>query len=69
VQAFVKEADGRDLRLFVIDNKVVGAMERIAAEGEFRANLHLGGRAREAKISIWLRRKWRSKRLKQWALK
>ncbi len=52
VQAFVKEADGRDLRLFVIDNKVVGAMERIAAEGEFRANLHLGGRAREAKINL-----------------
>jgi ribosomal protein S6--L-glutamate ligase len=43
VQEFVKEANGRDLRIFVVDGKVVGAMERRAAEGEFRANIHLGG--------------------------
>jgi len=43
VQEFVKEANGRDLRLFVVDGKVIGAMERRAAEGEFRANIHLGG--------------------------
>ena len=51
VQEFIKEADGRDLRLFVIDGKVVGAMERTAAPGEFRANIHLGGKASEAKIT------------------
>jgi ribosomal protein S6--L-glutamate ligase len=45
VQEFIKEAQGRDIRCFVIDNKVVGSMERQAAEGEFRANLHLGGSA------------------------
>jgi ribosomal protein S6--L-glutamate ligase len=51
VQEFIKEADGKDLRCFVIDGKVVGAIERKAKKGEFRANLHLGGTATEAKIS------------------
>jgi len=51
VQEFIKEAEGKDLRLFVIDGKVVGSMERKAAAGEFRANLHLGGTARDAKIT------------------
>jgi len=51
VQEFIKEADGKDLRCFVIDGKVVGAIERKAKKGEFRANLHLGGTATEAKVS------------------
>lgn len=45
VQEFIKEADGKDLRLFVIDGKVVAAMQREAAPGEFRANIHMGGTA------------------------
>lgn len=51
VQQFVKEAGGRDIRCFVVDGKVVGAMQRIAMEGEFRANLHLGGQASTVKIT------------------
>lgn len=51
VQEFVKEAQGRDIRCFVIDGKVVGAMERKAAEGDFRANLHLGGTANIIKLT------------------
>lgn len=51
VQEFVKEARGRDIRCFVIDDKVVGSMERCAAEGEFRANLHLGGTSQGIKIT------------------
>jgi len=51
VQEFVKEADGKDLRCFVIDNKVVATIQRTAAPGEFRANLHLGGSASVVKIS------------------
>lgn len=46
VQRFVKEADGADIRAFVVGNKVIASMERKAKEGEFRANLHLGGSAR-----------------------
>lgn len=56
VQEFVKEAQGRDLRLFVVDGKVAGAMQREAAEGEFRANLHLGGQASRVKITAEERR-------------
>ncbi len=51
VQEFIKEAKGSDFRLFVIGDKVVGAMERRAAEGEFRANIHMGGTGHKAKIT------------------
>jgi ribosomal protein S6--L-glutamate ligase len=43
IQEFVKEAGGADIRAFVVDGQVVGAMKRQAKEGEFRSNLHRGG--------------------------
>jgi ribosomal protein S6--L-glutamate ligase len=43
LQEFIKEAQGRDVRLLVVGNRCVAAMERTAATGEFRANLHRGG--------------------------
>ncbi|HEX4300782.1 MAG TPA: 30S ribosomal protein S6--L-glutamate ligase [Gammaproteobacteria bacterium] len=51
VQRFIKEAQGADLRCFVVGNKVVAAMKRQARRGEFRANLHKGGSAVEVKLS------------------
>ena len=51
VQKFIKEADGKDLRCFVIDGKVVASIERTAAPGEFRANIHQGGTANIVKIT------------------
>lgn len=45
VQEFIKEANGKDLRLFVVDGKVVATIQREAMQGEFRANIHLGGTA------------------------
>lgn len=51
VQKFIKEAGGKDLRCFVINGKVVASIERTAAPGEFRANLHLGGTASVVKIT------------------
>ncbi|MFM9988258.1 30S ribosomal protein S6--L-glutamate ligase [Flavobacterium sp.] len=45
VQEFIKEANGKDLRLFVVDGKVVATIQREALAGEFRANIHLGGTA------------------------
>ncbi len=51
VQEFVKEADGKDLRCFVIGGKVVAAIQREAAPGEFRANIHQGGTASIIKIT------------------
>ncbi len=46
VQEFISEAQGKDLRLFVVGNRVVTTIERSAAPGEFRANLHRGGAAK-----------------------
>lgn len=51
VQEFIKEADGKDLRCFVIDGKVVASIQRTAAPGEFRANIHQGGSASVVKIT------------------
>ncbi len=51
VQQFVKEAGGADIRCFVVGGKVVAAMKRQGAEGEFRSNLHRGGNATLCKIT------------------
>ncbi|MFT3796353.1 30S ribosomal protein S6--L-glutamate ligase [Flavobacterium sp.] len=51
VQEFIKEANGKDIRCFVIDGKVVAAIQREALPGEFRANIHLGGSASIVKIT------------------
>ncbi|MFT5394897.1 MAG: ribosomal protein S6--L-glutamate ligase [Gammaproteobacteria bacterium] len=45
VQEFIKEAGGADIRCFVVGEKVVAAMKRQGAEGEFRSNIHRGGSA------------------------
>ena len=46
VQEFIGEAKGADLRCFVVGGKVVAAMRRQAPKGDFRSNLHRGGKAR-----------------------
>ncbi len=51
VQEFIKEAGGSDIRCLVVGGKVVAAMMRTAAEGEFRSNLHRGGRAQLVKLT------------------
>jgi ribosomal protein S6--L-glutamate ligase len=51
VQEFIKEAEGEDVRAFVVGGKVVAAMKRKGAKGDFRSNLHRGGSAEAAKIT------------------
>lgn len=51
VQEFVREADGADLRCFVVGDRVVAAMRRQAPEGDFRANIHRGGTAHAVELS------------------
>ena len=51
VQEYIKEAKGADIRAFVVNGKVVGAMKRQGAEGEFRSNLHRGGVATVIRLS------------------
>jgi len=50
-QEFIAEAGGMDIRCFVVGGKVVAAMKRQGAEGEFRSNLHRGGNADKIKIT------------------
>jgi ribosomal protein S6--L-glutamate ligase len=45
VQEFIAEADGRDIRAFIVGRKIIATMERSGPEGEFRSNLHRGGTA------------------------
>jgi ribosomal protein S6--L-glutamate ligase len=47
LQEFIKEADGKDLRIFIVDGQIVAAMERAAKPGEFRSNLHRGATSRK----------------------
>ncbi|MEM9829539.1 MAG: 30S ribosomal protein S6--L-glutamate ligase [Bacteroidota bacterium] len=51
LQEFIEEAGGADIRVFIVNGKVVGAMKRQGKEGEFRSNLHRGGQASVFKLS------------------
>ena len=51
IQEFIKEAKGADIRAFVVGGRVVGAMKRQGAEGEFRSNIHRGGSANQIKLT------------------
>lgn len=50
-QEYIAEAEGSDLRCFVVDGRVIASMRREAASGEFRANLHRGGRGFAVEVS------------------
>jgi ribosomal protein S6--L-glutamate ligase len=51
VQEFIKEARGSDIRAFVVGRRVVAAMQRSAAPGEFRSNIHRGGTAEKVQLT------------------
>ena len=50
LQQFVKESKGRDIRAFVVGNRVVAAMRRVAKGDEFRSNVHRGGSAEPVEL-------------------
>ena len=51
VQEFISEAEGHDIRAFVVGRKIVAAMERTGPKGDFRSNLHRGGTAAITELS------------------
>ncbi|QJB56819.1 30S ribosomal protein S6--L-glutamate ligase [Pseudodesulfovibrio sp. zrk46] len=51
VQEYIRDAKGRDIRCLVIGGKVIASMQRQAAPGEFRSNLHRGGTASTVRIT------------------
>jgi len=44
LQEYVRESKGRDIRIIVVGGRVVASMRRVAKPGEFRSNLHRGGK-------------------------
>ena len=50
VQAFVKDVEKGDKRVILIDGEPVGAINRVPAQGEVRANMHVGGRAEASEL-------------------
>jgi ribosomal protein S6--L-glutamate ligase len=50
IQQFIKEAKGADIRALVVGRKVVAAMKRQAVSGEFRSNIHRGGKAARLRL-------------------
>ncbi|MFY0600099.1 MAG: 30S ribosomal protein S6--L-glutamate ligase [Cyclobacteriaceae bacterium] len=51
IQEFIAEAGGADIRAFIVNGEIIGAMKRQGKEGEFRSNLHRGGNAQIIKLS------------------
>src|SRR5690606_531476 len=51
LQEFISEFSGKDIRVIVIKGKIIAAMMRIAKEGDFRSNIHAGGRGEEVELS------------------
>ncbi len=51
VQEYIKEAGGADVRAFVVDGQIVGAMKRQGVTGDFRSNLHRGGSAQVIQLT------------------
>jgi ribosomal protein S6--L-glutamate ligase len=51
LQEYMAESKGCDIRCFVVGDKVIASMQRIAAPGEFRANIHRGGTAEVVRIT------------------
>ena len=51
VQEYIAEAGGADIRCLVVGERVVAAIRRQAKPGEFRSNLHRGGKADKIKLS------------------
>lgn len=51
LQEYIEEANGSDLRIFIIGDKVLGSMERKASGGDFRSNMHQGGTGNVVKIT------------------
>jgi len=51
IQAYVKYSKGTDIRVFVVNGKVIGSMMRSAKKGEFRSNIELGGVGRPVEVT------------------
>lgn len=51
MQEFIKESAGTDIRIFIVNGKVVASMKRQALDDDFRSNIHQGGEGSEIKLT------------------
>jgi len=51
LQEYIRESKGRDIRAIVVGGRVVASMRRVAKPGEFRSNLHRGGKGDAVDLS------------------
>lgn len=51
LQEYIEEAEGADIRAFVVNGKVIASMLRQGVEGEFRSNIHQGGTGSPIKLT------------------
>ncbi len=51
LQEYIEESQGQDLRIFVVGGNIIAAMERTAVEGDFRSNIHQGGKGANVKLT------------------
>jgi ribosomal protein S6--L-glutamate ligase len=56
IQKFIEEAKGADIRALVVGRRVVAAMRRQSVAGEFRSNIHRGGKAKPVRLSAEYRK-------------
>ena len=55
VQEFIAESGGADIRVFIVDGKIMASMMRRSASDDFRSNLHIGGHAQRASLTPQMR--------------
>ena len=51
LQEYLKETKGADIRVLVLNNQIIGAMKRTPAKGDFRSNVHQGGKLKKAALT------------------
>jgi ribosomal protein S6--L-glutamate ligase len=51
LQKYLKETKGSDIRVFILNNEIIAVMQRIPAKGDFRSNIHQGGRMKKVTLT------------------
>ena len=53
IQEYIRESEGKDIRVFIVGDKIVASMQRKARRGEFRSNIHRGGTGRKVNLTMY----------------
>lgn len=56
IQEYIRESEGKDIRVFIVGDKIVAIMQRIAKRGEFRSNIYQGGTGKKISLTMYERK-------------